>query len=73
MYNKQLSGGSSVCTGDNHSLKLVAFRPVHTDEQYTRLHIYRINLFSFVKTGTFIPMELEILFMPNLNNSDLHL
>ena len=33
--------GSSVCTNDNHSLKLVAFRLVHTNEPYTtKLHIF---------------------------------
>ena len=32
MCNKQLSGGSSVCTDDNQSLKLVAYRPIHTEE-----------------------------------------
>ena len=30
--------GMSVCTDDNHSLKLVAYRPVHTDEPYIKLH-----------------------------------
>ena len=31
--------GSSVCTDDNHSLKLVAYRLVHTDEPYINLHV----------------------------------
>ena len=26
--------GSSVCTNDNHSIKLVAYRPAHTDDPY---------------------------------------
>ena len=30
----------SVCTDDNHSLKLVAYRLVHTDEPYINLHVY---------------------------------
>ena len=29
----------SVCTDDNHLLKLVAFRLVHTDEPYINLHV----------------------------------
>ena len=32
--------GWSVCTNDNHSLNLMAHRPVHTDEPYTKLHIH---------------------------------
>ena len=43
MCNKQLSGGSSVCTDDNQSLKLVAYRHIHTEEPYTRLHIYELR------------------------------
>ena len=35
----KLMYGLSVCTDDNHSLKLVAFRLVHTDEPYINLHI----------------------------------
>ena len=33
--------GSSVCTDDNLSLKLVAYRLVHTDKPYINLHILR--------------------------------
>ena len=29
-----------MCTDDNRSLKLVAYRLVHTDEPYTKLHFY---------------------------------
>ena len=29
----------SVCTEDNHSLKLVAYRLVHTDKPYINLHM----------------------------------
>ena len=32
--------GLSVCTDDNHSLKLVAYRLVHTDEPYINLYLY---------------------------------
>ena len=35
----KLMYGLSVCTDDNHSLKLVAYRHVHTDEPYINLHI----------------------------------
>ena len=35
----KLMYGLSVCTDDNHSLKLVAYRLVHTDEPYINLHI----------------------------------
>ena len=35
--------GSSVCTDDNHSLKLVAYRIVHTDEPYINLHLSNDN------------------------------
>ena len=31
--------GFSMCTDDNHSLKLVAYRLVHTDKPYINLHI----------------------------------
>ena len=30
--------GLSVCADNKHSLKLVAYRPVHMDEPYTKLH-----------------------------------
>ena len=30
--------GLSVCTDDNHSLNLAAYRLVHTDEPYINLH-----------------------------------
>ena len=35
----KLMYGLSVCTDDNHSLKLVAYRLVHTDEPYINLHL----------------------------------
>ena len=35
----KLMYGSCVCTDDKHSLKLVAYRLVHTDEPYINLHI----------------------------------
>ena len=34
----------SVCTDDNHSLKLVAYRLVHTDEPYINLHLSFTNV-----------------------------
>ena len=34
----KLMYGLSVCTDDNHSLKLVAYRLVHTEEPYIYLH-----------------------------------
>ena len=37
MCNKHMYG-LSVCKKNNHSLKLVAYRLVHTDEQYINLH-----------------------------------
>ena len=36
----KLMYGSSVCRDDNHSLKLVAYRLVHTDEPYINLHLW---------------------------------
>ena len=36
--------GLSVCTDDNHSLKLVAYRLVHTDEPYINLHLSFTNV-----------------------------
>ena len=38
----KLMNGLSVCTDDNHSLKLVAYRLVHTDEPYINLHINKV-------------------------------
>ena len=35
----KLMYGSCVCTDDNHSLKLVAYRLVHTDKPYINLHL----------------------------------
>ena len=35
----KLMYGLSMCTEDNHSLKLVAYRLVHTDEPYINLHV----------------------------------
>ena len=43
MYNVQQLYGSSMCTDDNHSLKLVDFSPVHTDEPYTKLHLLSLS------------------------------
>ena len=40
----KLMYGLSVCTDDNHSLKLVAYRLVHTDEPYINLHIILCNM-----------------------------
>ena len=36
--------GLCVCTDDNHSLKLVAYRLVHTDEPYINLHLSFTNV-----------------------------
>ena len=36
----KLMYGLFVCTDDNHSLMLVAYRHVHTDEPYIDLHMY---------------------------------
>ena len=36
----KLMYGLSVCTDDNHSLKVVAYRLVHTDEPYISLNLY---------------------------------
>ena len=35
----KLMYGSCVCMDDNHSLKFVAYRLVHTDEPYINLHM----------------------------------
>ena len=35
----KLMYGLSVCTDDNHSLKLVAYRLAHTDKPYINLHL----------------------------------
>ena len=40
--------GSSVCMDDNHSLKLVAYRPDLTDVPYTKLHIICSHLIFFI-------------------------
>ena len=40
--------GLSVCTDDNHSLKLVAYRLVHTDEPYINLHLNPNQNFDFM-------------------------
>ena len=38
--SKLIYGSSvSLCTDDNQSLKLVAYRLVHTDEPYINLHV----------------------------------
>ena len=36
--------GLSVCTDGNHSLKLVAYRLVHTEERYINLHLSFTNV-----------------------------
>ena len=38
-YSSKILNDLSVCTDDNHSLKLAAYRLVHTDEPYINLHI----------------------------------
>ena len=40
----KLMYGLSVCMDDNHSLKLVAYRLIHTDEPYINLHLSFTNV-----------------------------
>ena len=58
--------GLSVCTDDNHSLKLVAYRLVHTDELYINLHLSSASSLGIssaqynkcnLSTGNAIPMQ----------------
>ena len=41
--------GSSLVYDDNHSLKLVAYRLIHTDEPYINLHIFHNILVALIK------------------------
>ena len=43
----KLMYGLSVCTDDNRSVKLVAYRLVHTDEPYSNLHLYHASPSTF--------------------------
>ena len=43
----KLMYGLSVCTDDNHSLKLVAYRPVHTDVPYINLNTLGTCVISY--------------------------
>ena len=47
----KLMYGLSVCTDDSHSLKVLAYRLVHTDEPYinvTNSYVYRSGVHVFV-------------------------
>ena len=43
----KLMYGLSVCTDDNHSLKLVAYRLVHTDEPYINFNTLGTCVISY--------------------------
>lgn len=44
----KLMYGSSVCTDDNHSLKLVAYRLVHTEEPNINLNYFSLEVYESV-------------------------
>ena len=57
----KLMYGLSVCTDDNHSLKLVAYRLVHTDEPYISLHVadfifYNVDIALTYRNWLYIQM-----------------
>ena len=51
----KLMYGLSVCTDDNRSLKLVAYRPVHTDEPYIKFNLHlEPDTLEFGRQGSII-------------------
>ena len=64
--------GLYVCTDDNRSLKLVAYRLVHTDESYTKLHFYanltRVQILYAIVCQNFSKFEVSSVFLEtNIN------